>query len=115
MEFFYFFGKDHSSTSTKDFDMSRTFFLQQVMHIFKVFGMPTLVRGHGNRIGIFLDCTVHHFFHATVMTKMDHFHPGGLDNAPHDVYGCVMAVKKGCCSYNSYFIFGFIRSLLFHS
>jgi hypothetical protein len=48
------------------------------------------------------------------MTKMDYLHTSRLDNSSHDIYGCIVTVKKSGCSNDSYFILRNIWRLWIH-
>jgi hypothetical protein len=58
--------------------------------------MTALVAGDGDALGVFLDSGVDDLLHRAVVAQMDHFHAGALQNAPEDIDGGVMPVKKGC-------------------
>ena len=38
--------------------------------------MTALVGSHRDRMSIFLNGAIHHFFHTAIMPKMNNFHPG---------------------------------------
>ena len=84
--------------------MACTFFVKEIVHVFKIFIVTTLVACHGDRLGIFLDGGVHHFLYTPVVTQMDYFAAGGLNDATHDVDGRVMPVKQTGGGDNAYFI-----------
>lgn len=80
------------------------------MHVFEVLNVSTLVTGHSDCLSIFLNGGVHDFFHTAVMTQVNYFNSGRLNNPAHDVDGSIMAIEKtGCCN-NSNFIFGLVWS-----
>ncbi len=67
--------KDGSAAAAENANVTRAFFLQQVVHVFEVLNVPALVRGHGNGIGIFLNGCIHHFLHTAVVAEVDDFRP----------------------------------------
>ncbi len=66
--------------------------------------MTALIRGHGNRANVFLNSRVDHLIDTTVMTQVDHFNSGTLDDAPHDVDGSVVTIKKRGSGNDTYFM-----------
>ena len=94
VEFFYFFRQDGTASTTKNLDVPGAFFLQEIVHVFEVLNVPALVRGHGNSIGIFLDGCIHYLLNGTVVTEVNDLTTGALDDATHDINGCIMTVKE---------------------
>ena len=94
--------------------MWRALFLQEVVHVLEVFHVATLVGGHGNCLGIFLNGTVDHFFNGAVVAEVDHFTAGGLNDAAHDVDSGVVSVEKCRSGDNPDFMLWDIRLNLFH-
>src|SRR5688572_16335851 len=115
LQFFDLRRKDGSSASSENFDMSRSFFFEQVIHVFEIFGMSALVTRHCNGLCIFFDGAIHHFFHASVVSEMDHFGPGALDYSTHDIDGGIVSVEKGSGRYDTDFILGLIRLNWLHN
>ncbi len=88
-------GKQYrSAAAAEDLDMWRSFFAEQVVHIFEVLDVSALVRRHGDRLRIFLDSGVDHFFYRAVVPEVNHFAAGRLDDAAHDVDRSVVSVEK---------------------
>ena len=58
--------------------------------------MATLITRHSHSLNIFLNCGIYYFLNRTVMTKVYDFYACILEYSAHDIYGCVMAIKKGC-------------------
>jgi hypothetical protein len=56
--------------------------------------VTTLVTGHGDSLGIFLNGAIHHFFNAAVVTQVNYLGATALDDAPHNIYGSIVTVKK---------------------
>ena len=90
------------------------FFLQEVVHVFQVFHVATLIGGHGNGLGIFLNGAIDHFFNRAVVAKVYHFAAGGLNDAAHDVDSGIVTVEKCRSSDNADFMLWDIRLNLFH-
>ena len=109
------FRQNGTATTTKNLDVTGPFFLEQVVHVFEVLHMPALVGGHGNSVGVFLDGTIHHLFHTAVVTQVDHFHPGGLDDAPHDIDGSVMPVEQAGRGHDAYLMGRVVRGNFLHT
>ena len=94
--------------------MSRSFFHKQIIHVFEIFHMTSLIRCQSNRICIFLNSGIDHLFYTTIMTKVDHLNTRSLDNSSHYIYSCIVTVKKSGCSNNSYFILRNVGRLWIH-
>ncbi len=88
---------------------------EQVVHVFEVFHVAALVARHRNGVGIFLDRTVHHFLHAAVVPQVDHLRPRGLNDAPHDVDGGIVSVKRSGGRNDAYFVGGLVWCYFLHS
>ena len=114
VEFFNFFWQDGTASTTKNLDVAGAFFLQEIIHVFEVLNVPALVRGHGNGIGIFLDGCIHYLLNGTVVTEVYNLTSGTLNDATHDVNGCIMTVKKRSCSDDAYLVFWYIWSWGIH-
>ena len=71
--------------------------------------MATLIRGHRNGLGIFLNGGIHHFFNTAVVTKVNHFYTSALNDATHNIYGGIVTIKKRGGGNNSDIIFRNIR------
>ncbi len=56
--------------------------------------MPALIRRHGNRIRILLNCSVYDFLHASVVAQVNHLNARGLNDASHDVYRRIVTVEQ---------------------
>ncbi|MNY08377.1 hypothetical protein D3C86_1412280 [compost metagenome] len=88
------FRQDYTTTTGKYFDMSCTFFIQQVVHVFQVFHVTTLVRSHRNRIGIFLYRAIYYLLHTSVMAQVNHLSTIGLHHAAHDINRSIMPIEQ---------------------
>ena len=62
--------------------------------------MTALVARYRNALDIFFDGSIDDFIHRPVVPQVDDFNPGSLEDAAHDVYSGVMAVKKRCCGHH---------------
>ncbi|SIF62663.1 Uncharacterised protein [Mycobacteroides abscessus subsp. abscessus] len=63
MKLFYFARDDDASTSAVDADMRSSPFLQQIVHVFKIFNMASLIGGNRDSLDILLDRRIHDLFH----------------------------------------------------
>src|ERR1700744_1461205 len=79
-------------------------FVQQVIHIFKVFYVTTLVTGQCNALHIFLYSAIYYLFHAAVMAQVYDLGTAALQYAAHDINRSIMPVKQRRCSNKTYFI-----------
>jgi hypothetical protein len=64
--------------------------------------MAALVAGNGNALGIFFYSALYYFGYAAVVAQVNYFDAFALQNAAHDVDGCVVPVEKGGSGYYSY-------------
>jgi hypothetical protein len=94
MEFFHFMRQDGTAAATEYFDMPAPVLLQQVLHVLEKLHMATLVRRNGNALRIFLDGAFHDLGNGPVMAQVDDLGSLALQDAPHDIDGCIMTVKK---------------------
>ena len=113
-QFLNFFRKDDPASPTKYFDVSSTTLLKQIIHIFKILHMTALIRRHGDSVNVFLNGRIYHLIYTTIMTKVDHFNSGTLDDAPHDIDGGVVAIKKRGSGNDTYFMLRQVRFWLLH-
>ena len=66
--------------------------------------MTALIRRHGDSVNVFLNSRIDHLIYTTIMTKVDHFNSGTLDDAAHDIDGGVVAIKKRGGGNDTYFM-----------
>ena len=107
VQFLNFIRQNSSSSTSKNFDMPTTIFIQQIFHVFKKLHMTSLVAGDGNTLYIFLNSTFNYIGHAPVMTQVYNFGAFALENTAHDIDGCIMPIEQGCRSNDPYFIISF--------
>jgi hypothetical protein len=70
--------------------------------------MTALIARYGHALDIFLNRRLHNLLNRSIVSKMNHFYAGVLENPAHDIYGGVMAVeKRGRCD-NPYVVLGFV-------
>src|SRR5436190_20085266 len=96
--------QNSTSTTTKNFNIAATIFIQQIFHVPEEFHMTTLVTGDSNTLYIFFNSSFHYFFYTPVVPQMNDFNSFALHNTSHNIDGSIMAIKKRCCCYNPYFI-----------
>ena len=114
MQFRDLFGQDGAAAAAKNADVAGSFFFQQVLHVLEVLHVSSLVGGHGNGLGIFLNRTIDHFIDTAVMPQVNDFTARPLHDAPHDVDGGIVPVKEARCGDDSDLVLGVIRRGLFH-
>ncbi|MCY1228493.1 hypothetical protein D9M72_408140 [compost metagenome] len=68
LEFFYLVWQDYAASASEDFDVSCSFLVEQVVHVFEIFVVSSLVGCHGYGIGIFLDGGIYYFFNASIVS-----------------------------------------------
>ncbi|CAI8277634.1 MAG: Uncharacterised protein [Flavobacteriia bacterium] len=86
--------QDDAASSAEYFDVLGPCFLEQIDHEFEVLIVTALVGSHGNGLRIFLYRGMDHFLYAAVVSEMDHFTARRLNDAPHDVDGCIVAIEQ---------------------
>jgi len=64
------------------------------MHVLEKFDVAALVRGDGHRLGIFVNGAIYNFANTTVVSKMNYFSAGSLNNSAHDVDGSIMSIEQ---------------------
>ncbi len=89
--------------------MSGSLLLKKVIHVFEVFHVTALVARHGDRLNVFLDGCVDDFLHRTVVAQVNHFAPGGLYDAPHDIDGGIVPIEKAGRGNNPNLVLGDVR------
>ncbi len=92
-QFLDFFRQNYPSSTTINSDVSVATFEKQIVHIFKKFNVAALVTGDGNALSIFLYGAIHNFLYRAVVTQMNHFGTGRLNNSTHDIDGRIMTVE----------------------
>src|SRR5687768_15756799 len=107
-QFLYFFGKDDAATASKDPDVRGPSFPQQIVHVFEVFIVATLVAGDGDRLRILLNGSVHHFYDTSIVPKMNYLTACRLNYPAHDVNGGIMSIEQARGGHNPDFIFWLI-------
>ena len=105
---FNFFGNDDTPAAAKNFDVSRALLFETIDDIFKKFEMPALIAGNANSLGIFFNRRIDNFFNRSIMTEMNHFRTGALQDTTHDINRRVMAIKKGSCRNDSNLVLRFV-------
>jgi hypothetical protein len=86
--------QDHTAAAGEYPDLLPARLLQPVVHVLQVLDVTALIRGHGDRVCVFLNRTVHDLVHRPVMTQMDDFGAARLQDPPHDVDRCVVPVEQ---------------------
>ena len=114
VQFFDLTGQYGAAAAAVYFDVSGSFFFQQVVHVFKKFHVAALITRDGDTLSVFLDGGVHDFLYAAVVAEVDDFGAAGLQDAAHDVDGGVVAVEKRSGGHDAHFIFRMVGRYFFH-
>ena len=86
--------RDRAAAAAEHADVTGAALSQHVDHVPEVLDVTTLVRAHGDRVGILLDRGAHDLRDAPVVAEMDHLGAAGLDQPPHHVDRRVVAVEE---------------------
>ena len=109
-----FLRENGSSASTKNPNVPRPAFVQEVLHVLEVLHVSALVGGHGDRLGVFLNGGGHHLVDAAVVPEMDDFTSGPLHDAAHDVDRGIVTVKQAGGRDDSDFVLGGVGGGILH-
>lgn len=106
--------QNHTPTAGKYLDMASTLLLEEVIHVFEIFRVATLVAGHSNGLGIFLYGGIDHLFNAPVVAQVDHFTTCSLYDPAHDIDGRIMAIEEAGSGNDTHLVLGLVghRSLV---
>ena len=107
-------GQNGPSPASEYFDVARSFFVKQVVHVFEKFEMPSLVRGDGDALGVFLDGGFHDFLHGAVVSQVDDLGARALQDAAHDIDRGVVPVEQRSCRHDPDFILELVGSNYLH-
>ena len=88
-------GENGAASAAEDADVPGPALIEQVLHVFKVLHVASLVGGHGDGLRVFLNGTIHHLIDRTVMAEVNDLASRALQDAPHDVDGGIVAVEEG--------------------
>ena len=94
VKFFNFRWHDHAAATAEYFDMPCARLAQHVDHVLEIFDVSALIGRHGNTVHVFLKRCINHFFYAAVVAEVNDFAAAALNDAAHDVDGCVVPVKQ---------------------
>ena len=109
-----FFWKDGSAPSTKNFNVPRIALVKQVLHVFEVLHVPSLIGSHGDGLRIFLNGRGDHFIDASVVTEMNDLTARPLHDSSHDVDGGVVSIKKAGCRNDADLVLWDVRFRVLH-
>ena len=56
--------------------------------------MPSLVRGDGNSLNIFLYGAINYFLNLAVVPQVNYLHTGTLKYTAHNIDGGIVAIEK---------------------
>src|SRR5690348_16519282 len=88
------FRGDGAAATAEHADMAGALLLEHVDHVLEVLDVAALVGRHGDRVGILLQRGAHHVLDRAVVAEVDHLRALGLDDPPHDVDRCVVAIEQ---------------------
>ena len=89
-------GHDDAAAAAVDTDMAGPRGLQQLAQVGEVLDVPALIGRHRDALHVLLDGRAQDVLDAAVMAQVDHLAPLGLQDPPHDVDRCVVAVEEAC-------------------
>ena len=89
-------GQDDAAAAGENTDVTGALRRQAVHQVLEKFHVPALVGGDRHGPGVFLNRRSHDFPGRAVVAQMDHLRAAGLEQAPEDVDGGVVAVEQ-CC------------------
>ena len=75
---------------------------QQVEHVCEEFDVPALIRRDCDAVRILLDRAIDDFLDRAVVPEMNHLAARRLQDPPHDVDRCVVAVEQARCRDETY-------------
>ena len=64
-------GEDGAATAAEDADVPSSALIEQVLHVFEVLHVASLVGGHGDGLGVLLNGAVHDLIDRAVMAEVD--------------------------------------------
>ena len=67
---------------------------EQIDNIFEVFDVSALVAGNRYPLGVFFYGGIDDFLYRAIVSEMNDFNPGILQDPAHDIDRSVMAVKE---------------------
>ena len=85
--------QDGSAAAPEDPDVGAGL-CEPLVHVGKELVVAALVGGDGHGVGVFLDGAANDLVDGPVVAEVDDLGPGGLDDAAHDVDGCVVAIEQ---------------------
>ena len=87
-------GDDDAAATAEHLDVARAPLAEQVHHVSEVLDVAALVRRDGDALGVLLDGRSDDVVHAPVVPEVDHLDALRLQDPPHDVDGCVVAIEQ---------------------
>ena len=87
-------GDDHAAAAAEHPDVGRAALAQEVQHVLEELDVAALVRRDRDPVGVFLQRAVDDLLDRAVVTQVDHFAAGRLQDAAHDVDRGVVTVEQ---------------------
>jgi len=85
---------DDAAAATEHLDVAGAALAQQVEHVAEELDVPALIGRNRDGVRILLDRAVDDLFDRAVMAEVNDLATGRLQDAPHDVDRCVVAVEQ---------------------
>ena len=68
-----FFRQNGTAPASEELNVAGAPLLEQVMHVLKELGVPTLIGGNGDALRIFHDGSIYNFLYGAVVAEVDDF------------------------------------------
>ena len=101
-----FRGDDHAAATAKHLNVCAATLAQQIDHVLEVLHMAALVGADGDALNVLLQRGGHHLVDRAVVAQVNHLGAHALQDAAHDVDGCVVAVKQTGCGDKAHLVLG---------
>ena len=95
------FRDDDASTAAEDPDVTGASCAQHVQRVFEVLEMAALIGTEGDGVRVLMDGRGDDLLYGAVVAEVDDFGAGGLEQAPYDIDGGVVAVEEARGGYES--------------
>ena len=102
-------GHDNPAAAAENLDVASVALPEQIDDVLEELHVAALVAAGAHGMGVFLDGRVDDVLHRAVVAQVDHLGSGALKDAPDDIDGRVVTVKKRCRRYGANRVLGYIR------
>ena len=100
---------DNPAAAAENLDMPATGAVQKIHRVLEKLHVAALIAAYAHRVDILRHRRLHHLGHRTVVTQVDHLHPGHLQNPPYNIDGRVVAVEQTGRRNHSHRVLGYVR------